>query len=410
MPDMKLYSIFCTVCCLLFPGILLAQFGNRYADPVFENITTTSEIPFSSAVREGQTSPTTLYLDFYEPSEDTLSARPLVITVFGGAFVAGSRDWCDMVEYCTRLAKHGYTAASIDYRLLPITSISASSLIRSAYMATQDVNSAIRFMKAHCNEYRIDTNNIFLLGNSAGSIAILNEIFLSNEERPSETSTVPDLGPMNSSGYAEYSDFSSKVAGAVAQWGGVLDVEVIDLDEYVPLCMIHGTEDNVVPYDSGYCYSYLPLPFFPYMYGSHAIANRLSDLGIEDYEFHPFEGEEHSFYISMYTNLLEDKFDTCFNITRDFLYNHLDIHSTSDVTQYVSDNVKIYPNPSSDILFVELKSGERIASITLCDMQGRIVEESNASPVFLGHLPSGVYAVHVKDLDGRTFTQKVVVK
>ena len=407
---MKSHSIFWTVFCLLCPATLLAQTGSRYADPVFENTMTTSEIPFSSAVREGQTSPTTLYLDFYEPSGDTLSARPLVITVFGGAFVAGSRDWCDMVEYCTRFAKHGYAAASIDYRLLPLMSISASSLIRSAYMAAQDVNSAIRFFKAHCLEYRIDTNNIFLLGNSAGSIAILNEIFLSNEERPSETSASPDLGPMNSSGYDEYSGLSSKVAGAVAQWGGVLDVEVIDLDEYVPLCMIHGTEDQVVPFDSGYCYSYLPLSFFPYMYGSHPIANRLSDLDIDDYEFHPFDGEEHSFYILMYTNLLEDKFDTCFHIARDFLYNHLDIHSTSDVSEYAADNVRIYPNPASDILIVELKGDEKIATITLCDMQGRIVEESNASPVFLGHLPSGVYVVHVTDSDGRKYIQKVVVK
>ena len=92
-------------------------------------------------------------------------------------------------------------------------SISASSLIRSAYMAAQDVNSAIRFFKAHCLEYRIDTNNIFLLGNSAGSIAILNEIFLSNDERPSETSVSPDLGPMNSSGYDDTPVFHPKWPG-----------------------------------------------------------------------------------------------------------------------------------------------------------------------------------------------------
>ena len=146
------------------------------------------------------------------------------------------------------------------------------------------------------------------------------------------------------------------------------------------------------------------------MYGSHAIANHLADLGIDDYEFHPFDGEEHSFYISMYTNLLEDKFDTCFHIARDFLYNHLDIHSTSHVSQYIADNVRIYPNPASDILFVELKRGERIANIALCDMQGRIVEESDTSPVFLGHLPSGVYVMQVKDSNGRKFIQKVVIK
>ena len=410
MSNKKSYSIILIVVCLLFPATLLAQIGNRYASPVFGDVTTTTEIPFSSVVGEDQILPTTLYLDFYEPFGDTLSARPLVITVFGGAFVAGNRDWSDMVEYCTRFAKHGYAAASIDYRLLPILSISSGSLIRDAYMASQDVSSAIRYFKAYCHEYRIDTNNIFLLGNSAGSIATLNEIFMSDEERPDVTFDFPDLGPINSSGYLEYAGFSSKVAGAVAQWGGVLDVNVIDVDEYVPLCMIHGTADNVVPFDSGYCYSSLPLPIFPYMYGSYAIANHLSDLGIEDYEFHPFEGEKHNFYSSENGNLIMEKFDQCFNIARDFLYNHLDTHLTTGVSHYETDNVKIYPNPASDVLFVEVKGGERVANITLCDMQGRIVKECGASPVSLNHLPSGVYVVHVKDSDGREFIQKVVVK
>ena len=105
---------------LLWSNAVYAQIVGRYAHPVFDEVTTTTEIPFSSAIRVGETDSTTLYLDFYEPSGDTLSARPLVITVFGGAFVAGSRDFVDMVAYCTRLAQHGYVTASMDYRLLPL--------------------------------------------------------------------------------------------------------------------------------------------------------------------------------------------------------------------------------------------------------------------------------------------------
>ena len=81
----------------LFSNVALAQTGQRYAEPVFDEVNIETGIPFSSAIKEGETSPTTLYLDFYEPEGDTLSARPLVITVFGGAFVAGSRDYADMV-------------------------------------------------------------------------------------------------------------------------------------------------------------------------------------------------------------------------------------------------------------------------------------------------------------------------
>ena len=151
----------------------MAQSGRRYAEPVFDEVNVETGIPFSSAIKEGETAPTTLYLDFYEPQGDTLSARPLVITVFGGAFVAGSRDYADMVAYCTRWAQHGYAAASIDYRLISLWNINATSLIRDAYMAAQDLSSAIRFFKYHCDDYRIDPEQVFLLGNSAGSIAIL---------------------------------------------------------------------------------------------------------------------------------------------------------------------------------------------------------------------------------------------
>ena len=220
----------------LFLNSAMAQSGVRYAEPVFDEVNISTAIPFSSAIKEGDTSPTTLYLDFYEPQGDTLSARPLVITVFGGAFVAGSRDYADMQEYCTRLAKHGYAAASIDYRLLSIWNLNATSLIRDAYMAAQDVSSAIRFFKCHCAEYRIDTEQVFLLGNSAGSIAILCELFIDESERPAETFESPDLGSMHSSGFPEYAGFSPAVAGAVPHWGGVTELDFISTVARIPPC------------------------------------------------------------------------------------------------------------------------------------------------------------------------------
>ena len=116
--------------CSLFTNTLRAQSGQRYAEPVFDEVNTIVGIPYSSAIKEGDTLPTTLYLDFYEPAGDTLTERPLVITVFGGAFVAGSRDFVDMQAYCTRLAQHGYAAASIDYRLISLWNLNSTSLIR----------------------------------------------------------------------------------------------------------------------------------------------------------------------------------------------------------------------------------------------------------------------------------------
>ena len=388
----------------------MAQSGRRYAEPVFEEVNVESDIPFSSAIEEGETSPITLYLDFYEPQGDTLSARPLVITVFGGAFVAGSRDYVDMVEYCTRLAKHGYAAASIDYRLLSIWNLNATSLVRDAYMAAQDVSSAIRFFKCHSEEYRIDPEQVFLLGNSAGSIAILCEMFMDESERPAETFESPDLGSIHSSGYEEYVGFSPAVAGAIPHWGGVLDLDVISTEEYVPLCMIHGTDDTTVPYDSGYCYNGLLPGVMPFMYGSHAMVSRLDELGVTDYEFHPFEGDGHAFYLVpvLYT-LIEEKFDACFGITRDFLYNHL--KSMALLPEMEETIIQVYPNPANNLMTIHFGevSNDRIFSTVVTDMMGRnMFSESQASLPFtmdVLHWPSGVYVIRLEQ-GGHSYVRK----
>ena len=401
------------VTAVLFCGLFtnaMAQSGRRYAEPVFNEVNVETEIPYSSAIEEGETSPITLYLDFYEPQGDTLSARPLVITVFGGAFVAGGRDYVDMVEYCTRLAQHGYAAASIDYRLLSIWNLNATSLVRDAYMAAQDVSSAIRFFKCHCEEYRIDPEQVFLLGNSAGSIAILCEMFMDESERPAETFESPDLGSMHSSGYEEYAGFSPAVAGAVPHWGGVLDLDVISKEEYVPLCMIHGTDDTTVPCDSGYCYNGMLPGVMPFMYGSHAMVSRLDELGVTDYEFHPFEGEGHAFYLVpvLYT-LIEEKFDACFSITRDFLYNHL--KSMASLPEMEETMIQVYPNPANTRMTIHFGevSNDRFFSTVVTDMMGRsMFSENQASLPFtmdVSHWPSGVYVIRLEQ-GGHSYVRK----
>ena len=397
--------------CAMFVQGTQAQTGRRYAEPVFDEVNVVTGIPYSSAIREGQTSPTTLYLDFYEPEGDTFDARPLVITVFGGAFVAGSRDFADMQEYCTRLAKHGYAAASIDYRLLSFFQISRKALIRDAYMAAQDVSSAIRFFKAYSEEYRIDTSRIFLLGNSAGSIAILCELFMGEDERPAETFENPDLGPMHSSGFDEYAGFSSAVAGAIPQWGGVMDLDVISMEEYKPLCMLHGTDDENVPYDSGYCYSSYLSGVMPFMYGSHPIAGRLDEIGITDYEFHSFEGEGHAFYfVPVLYTLDEDKFDICFSIARDFLFGHLNY--LASLSEWDEENIQVYPNPATGMVTISVDgmvSDE--LSIVVMDVTGRkMLEKKSSNPqvtIDVTQWPSGVYFVRI-GCNGFCSSRKIV--
>jgi hypothetical protein len=78
---------------------------------------------------------------------------------------------------------------------------------------------------------------------------------------------------------------------------------------------------------------------------------------------------------------------------------------------------KVYPNPTDDLLFVEL-SGAEIVNVALYDLQGRMVAGVHAGTPQPGatitldvkSLPAGVYVLRVTDADGREYLRKVVKK
>ena len=302
-------NILFLVALVLVAGVLVAQ--NPQVNAQYG-------VPYAYAHYPGQDKAVNLCFDFYEPADSSDALRPLVITVFGGGFVFGSRDYEDMVEWCSRFAEIGCAAASIDYRLLPAKKFSSKELVRTGYMAAQDVSTAVRFFKANSEKYRIDTNRIFLLGQSAGAVAIIHALYMDEDERPSETRAYPELPPLHSQGNAEEKAQSFGVAGAILLWGCVFDPEMMDADEITPVCLIHGEKDRILPVDSGYAFSIMGMP---YAYGSRVMANRLKELGTVPFELHLKENEAHAFYFKHLSMFQLDaiKFDECFKIARDFI-------------------------------------------------------------------------------------------
>lgn len=263
-----------------------------------------------------------LCFDFYEPISTVDTLRPLVITLFGGGFVAGSRNYEDMVAFGEHFAQNGLAVASIDYRLMPARKFSSKELIRTGYMAAQDVSAAVRFFKAHWEDYRIDTNLIFLLGQSAGAVAILHALYMGEEERPAETFEDPMLPPLHSMGTEEAQANSFSVAGVISLWGCIFDPEMIDVDEITPVCFIHGGKDKILPVDSGYAFSVHGLP---YAYGSRTMVEQLKKNGTTSFEFHFLEDESHAFYfkyLCLY-QLDELKFDQCFQTALTFIRRNI---------------------------------------------------------------------------------------
>jgi acetyl esterase/lipase len=89
---------------------------------------------------------------------DGPSLKPAIISVHGGRWRAGNRADASSIKVA-QWAEFGYFAMSIDYRLV------GGSPAPAPYL---DLLCAIRWVHAHAEEYRIDPERIYLIGQSAG--------------------------------------------------------------------------------------------------------------------------------------------------------------------------------------------------------------------------------------------------
>ncbi len=76
----------------------------------------------------------------------------------------------------------------------------------------------------------------------------------------------------------------------------------------------------------------------------------------------------------------------------------------------------VYPNPTNDLLHIELAGGACIANATLYDLQGRTVagahagapQRGGAATINMRHVPAGVYMLRLTDGEGKEYGRKVV--
>lgn len=93
-----------------------------------------------------------LKLDLYFPKQND---APLIVYVHGGAWRGGSKSDVPILK----LLEHGFSIASVDYRL------STQSPFPSQ---VHDIKAAIRFLRASSEQFHVNTKRIALVGSSAG--------------------------------------------------------------------------------------------------------------------------------------------------------------------------------------------------------------------------------------------------
>ncbi len=297
--------------------ILLSQFvisqNYRYTKTIFGSSTVTSNIQYATAPSinnpysdESATTATTLSMDVYQPTGDILTNRPVIIFAHGGGFADGNKNVDDMTAFCDTFARKGYVTVSINYRQgVEVADNGDLHYTRAAYRGLQDGRSAIRFLRANASTYGIDPNKIYWGGNSAGSFIGLNSIFIDDNEKPADANAVsysitvygittnysgPDLGNLD---IGENLSESGMPNAVMACWGGVADTLAINTNNNIPVFLIHGTADQIVPFNSGPPFN---LTGISPVYGSNSIETRLNTIGLAAQMTYFVPGQDHEFY------------------------------------------------------------------------------------------------------------------
>lgn len=268
----------------------LANPGTVFANAQELQALATAGTPFPAPYFDPSDGSTALKLinlrfDLYQPSQsvDTEEARPLVVYLhtgnalpppFNGSPNGLRTDSC-AVEICTRMARRGYVAASISYRLgwNPLAETleeRRGQLLNAIYRALHDTRQFIRVMKADAagaNAHRIDPSRIIVIGEGTGGyMALANatldkpaELFI-EKFRPDpfnpNVSYVDTLVVGNLEGFGGLltlyrpNGFSSTSHFCVNMGGALADNSWLEAGD-VPMVSFHTLFDPFAPFTEG---------------------------------------------------------------------------------------------------------------------------------------------------------------
>lgn len=171
------------------------------------------------------------YLTSY-PVPEGMEIKGAVLICPGGAFQFRS-DQPEGVDVAEALSALGYQSFVVDYRLRPYTQQEGAL----------DLARAVRFVRAHAQEYGIDEQDIAVMGFSAGGI-LSGEMLLNFDGGVQPTALDPDYHPDN---LDEVSTNAAACGMIYSFYGrlsvGTTDVELLRSGNLPPTFYCYGTRD-----------------------------------------------------------------------------------------------------------------------------------------------------------------------
>jgi predicted esterase len=393
---------------------LIAQCdGDRYLNFIFSETQSTTDILYGENINY-QGAYEALYMDVYEPAGDPVANRPLVIMCHGGYFLTGDKAAADMLPLCTDLARMGYVVASINYRVgIPFGAELELPYGQALLRSIQDVRAAIRWFRKNAdtegNTYRINPEQIFVGGTSAGGFMALHLAYMDENEIPSWLDmSIPGLegGLEGESGNPGY---SSEVAGILPVSGAMGDSDWIDAGDTTPACVFHGDADLIVPIDSA-MFVLFGLIDVTNIEGSNYIANRMDEVGLEHCYYvtpgggHvPYLGDaaEYNYTLSLMSGFLHGL--VC-NEQFDCTYHEI-LSGTDEIAG--ENQLNVFPNPADHQLFIPNATGQTRS--TLYTFDARKVADITGASFNTSTLAEGVYVLDRIGKEGVLVRERVII-
>lgn len=388
---------------------------NRYTEVAYfdaTEIATSANIEFGIATDHLGNS-YTLLMDLYYPNLgiDTSLKRPFIMLFHGGGFLSGDKQSGDIKDLCIHLARRGFVCASVNYRLG--YDFTEYGQYKARYRAIQDGHAAMRYVVNNANAVRIDTNWLFVGGQSAGSLMALGMVYAEQSELDSvsllysTTAASVELGNLYTSGNNLTNTYSFK--GIFNNWGGIGASEV-DVNEMLPTVAFHGGLDPTVLIDADNSFLHYTLN------GSRAIHNDLiannicSEITVDPSGGHGIYRNAESvfrasrascFFKSIFCNTCSDLYTTetiPSNCSTTLRFNNFDFTSS----------IKVYPNPFESSFTIEGVEGT--LEIAIYNSFGQLVYKDKGSDGTIHtNLVPGLYFLNIKHLrSNKIYTTKLI--